>query len=336
MAGHAHPSARVMRIDCGSQAAHRPTSGQRGIALLLVLWVLSLLTIIAVGLTAVQRTESALVANQLATARFQAAAEAGISWAMLNLLTPPTAFEEGTDAWVPDDAPRLWTFADEPLEIRVSNEVSRIDLNKASRNLLEALLAAVGLEQDRAGAVADAIVDWRDADDLTGLNGAEDSDYADAGRSYGAKDGPFDSVEELQEVLGMDPGLYRALAPALTVSGRAEPDQGFAPPLVQAALQGVTLEQAQLGQEEQDSFGRAGDLESGHVGRGGPLYRIRVTSLRGGGAGPSMEALIRAGGRNTQPFEVLWRRFGLTTEKPVTVPGDEGELRERLRGESTP
>jgi general secretion pathway protein K len=316
------------------QATRRPTSGQRGIALLLVLWVLSLLTIIAVSLTATQRTESALIANQLATARFHAAAEAAISWAMLNLLTPPTTIDGGTDAWVPDDTPRLWSFAGEPLEIRVSNEASRIDLNKASRNLLQALFVAVGLEQDRAGAIADAIVDWRDADDLTSLNGAEDGDYANAGRSYGAKDGPFDSVEELQEVLGMDPDLYRAVAPALTVSGRAVPDSEFAPPLVQAALQGVTLEQAQTRQEEQDSIGRSGDLESSPIGRGGPLYRIRVTSLQGGGPGPSMEALVRAGEGSTQPYDVLWRRFGMATKEPVAVAGDEGELREPLQDES--
>ena len=51
-------------------------------------------------------------------------------------------------------------------------------------------------------------------------------------------------------------------------------------------------------------------------------------SLRGGEPGPSMEALVRVGGRNTQPFVVLWRRFGLATKEPVAVAGDEGELRE--------
>lgn len=36
---------------------------QGGIALMLVLWILTLLTIIAIGLTTTQRTESALAAN---------------------------------------------------------------------------------------------------------------------------------------------------------------------------------------------------------------------------------------------------------------------------------
>ena len=34
------------------------------------------------------------------------------------------------------------------------------------------------------------------------LNGAEDADYEAEGLPYGAKDGPFQSVEELRQVLG--------------------------------------------------------------------------------------------------------------------------------------
>jgi len=301
----------------------QPPSSQRGIALLLVLWALVLLTIIAVGLTAAQRTESSLASNQLATARFHAAAEAGINWAILNLLAPETAFGEDADTWVPDGMPRIWRFAGETLEIKVFNETSRIDLNKASRDQLEALLKAAGLAEDRASAIADAIEDWRDTDDLAGLNGAEDSDYKEAGRSYGAKDGPFDTVEELQQVLGVDPELYRMLAPALTVdSDQPTPTQEFAPPLVQAALQGKTLddaEEAGLTQGEQETLTESDNFGVSPVGRGGPLYRVRVTRLVDGEPSLSMEALVRVETREAQPFSVLWRRFGLVAEEPVAA-----------------
>jgi general secretion pathway protein K len=317
MAGHAHPLARFLTIGSRPRTTSRPPLAQRGIALLLVLWVLVLLTIIAVGLTAAQRTESALASNQLATARFHAAAEAGINWAMLNLLAPPTVFDEDADTWVPDGTSRLWTFAGETLEIRVFNETSRIDLNEAQRDQLEALLKAAGLDDDRASAVADAIEDWRDTDDLTGLNGAEDADYENAGRTYGAKDGPFDTVEELQQVLGVDPELYRMLAPALTVdSDQATPTQEFAPPLVQAALQGITLEEWELEKHEQDSVAEPNDSGVSPVGRGGPLYRIRVTRLLDDGPGMSMDALVRVEASRAQPFNILWRRFGIVDERP--------------------
>ena len=51
--------------------------------------VLTLLTIIAIGLTTTQRTESALAANQIAGAIFRAQADAAIQFAALNLLAQP-------------------------------------------------------------------------------------------------------------------------------------------------------------------------------------------------------------------------------------------------------
>jgi general secretion pathway protein K len=45
----------------------------------------------------------------------------------------------------------------------------------------------------------------------------EDAEYLAAGSPYGAKDGPFDSVDELQLVAGMTRDLYRMLRPSLTV-----------------------------------------------------------------------------------------------------------------------
>lgn len=287
------------------QSGDSRCSVQRGIALLLVLWVLALLTIIAVGLTMTQRTESSLAGNQLATARFQALAEAGVSWAALNLLAPLTIFDQETEPWVPDGEPRSWTFAGATLQIRVFNEASRIDLNQVPRDLLEALLRAAALEADEASALADAIEDWRDPDDLPSLNGAEDREYAAAGRPYGTKDNPFDLVDELQLVLGVDQDLYRTLFPALTVnSGGAELNQQFSPPLVQAAL---------------ESLGRGvparDDNSDAHtVDRGGPIYRVRVTQVVDKTPGLSMEALVRIEAGRSPPFGVLRRRFGLAAE----------------------
>ena len=66
---------------------------QTGIALVLVLWIISLLTVMALGLTTTQRTESALTQNQLDGARFRAMAEAAINLTVLNLLSTPLETE---------------------------------------------------------------------------------------------------------------------------------------------------------------------------------------------------------------------------------------------------
>lgn len=297
---------------------------QRGIALMLVLWVIALLIIIAVGLTADQRSETSLAANQLGAARFRALGDAAIGYAVYQLNAPVNLLQDQaavleTDLWVPDGAPWAWRFAGEDLSIRVTDEQSLIDLNQASRELLSALFGALDLPAEEVDALADAVLDWRDPDDLHQLYGAEDPDYRAAGRPYGAKDGPFDSVEELQQVLGFDRALYLALAPVLTVSGSASPSNvDVAPPLVRAALEGISLEELEQRIEEDaaiaDPAGAAG------VNRGGPLYRVRVSLLGAPGAAtPSMEALVRIEPGLFPPFRVLWRNFAPVQGPPSNL-----------------
>jgi general secretion pathway protein K len=306
---------------------------ERGVALLLVLWVIALLTIIAVALTGTQRTETALAANEVDSARFRALADAAIDYAMLNLMVPPitTQGRDNQDAtdpnlWAPDGTPHAWSMGGTTLQVTVYNEASRIDLNQAPRDLLVRLLNAAGVPQDSVDSLADAIMDWRDPDNIRSPNGAEDSDYEAAGLPYGAKNGPFDCVEELQQVMGFTRQIYRLVAPALTVAtGSPQVDQQFASDLVVAALQGITVADAQANRQQQLPGGGQGTAPP-PAGRGGPLYRVLVTLARGR-AQPTMEALVRTGGvqgvtvsavgggsaRNVSnaPVQVLWRRYGL-------------------------
>lgn len=294
---------------------------------MLVLWVIALLIIIAVGLTADQRSETSLAANQIGAARFRALSDAAIGYAVYQLNAPVNLLQDQTevlegDLWVPDGSPRAWRFAGEDLSISVTDEGSLIDLNQASRELLSALLGALDLPAEEIDPLVDAVLDWRDPDDLRQLHGAEDPDYAAAGRPYGAKDGVFDSVEELQQVLGFDRPLFIALAPALTVAGSASPANiDFAPPLVRAALEGISLEEIERRIEADAASGAVAQAPG--VNRGGPLYRIRV-SLSGpaGAATPSMEALVRVEPGLLPPFRVLWRNFAPIRAAQLQV--DEG------------
>ena len=311
---------RTVAIPGDSRPLAKMGGRQRGIALMLVLWVITLLTIIAVGLTATQRTEINLAANQVASASFRAQADAAIQFAALNLLTqPPVATQEealDTQAfWVPDGQPRVWGLGEQMLEIRIINEASLIDLNTADRDLLLALMMAVGLQDAEPDSLVDAILDWRDADELHLVNGAEDLDYEAAGLPYGAKDGPFDSLEELQQVIGFNKELYEILTPALTVSsGQATPEPTFAPPLVQAALQGISLEEMQDRLETETAI-----LEETPTpkGRGGPLYRIQVRWRAPGGTFRFMESLVRIQQGISPPVEILWRRHALAPEQAL-------------------
>jgi hypothetical protein len=69
--------------------------------------------------------------------------------------------------------------------------------------------------------IAAAIVDFRDVDDLpSGPEGAESAAYQAAGLRHGPKNALFESVTELDQVLGMTPGLLNRLRAVVAVYGR--------------------------------------------------------------------------------------------------------------------
>ncbi len=97
-------------------ACQGPAS-QRGIALVLVFWVIALLTVMALGLTKTQRTEAALTANQIADARCRAAADAVTQPEVLDLLSVPLETVPPEQIWLPDGLLRPMQFEDQQLEV---------------------------------------------------------------------------------------------------------------------------------------------------------------------------------------------------------------------------
>ena len=212
----------------------RPISHRmRGAALLLVLWLIVLLTALVGGFALLARIEGlqgrALTRGLVA----ENAARAGVEYALTRVaLTDPRR------QWRADGRPYRWRFADADVEISLIDEAGKLDLNQADVPLLGGLLRALGVDQGQADRLAAAIADWRDTDQLTQpAGGGEDPDYASAGLPYGAKDAEFESVAELQQVLGFTPAIYALLEPHVTVfSGRARPEPAFASAEVLDAL----------------------------------------------------------------------------------------------------
>jgi general secretion pathway protein K len=212
------------------------TSSERGVVLVLVLWMLALLTLTAAGYARSTRTETLLAAYQLQSAQARATAEGGIWLAVRDLIRPAAERD-----WNTAGAPRKVSIGVHFAEVSVQDEAGKIDLNSAREDILAGLLRSTGIDGTQADAVRDAILDWRDRDDLRRDQGAEDEDYRAGGYDWGAKDGPFNSVEELRLVAGMTEALYRKIAPALTVhSHRSTIDQAVAVREALLALPDVT------------------------------------------------------------------------------------------------
>jgi general secretion pathway protein K len=191
-------------------------SGQRGVALVLVLWVSVLLTVVASSFIMERRTETIIVRNSALLARAEAAADAGVHRGIYDMYRS----DNSPDRWKRDGSVQEWTFDAIPVRVELRDESAKIDINTASEPLLRGLLTSSGLNAEDAARLLDAILDWRDPDALKRPNGAEEPDYRDAGLPYKPANSAFQAIEELQLVLGMRPDLYRRLAPSITVFSR--------------------------------------------------------------------------------------------------------------------
>lgn len=188
----------------------------RGVAMIIVLWIITLLSVIAISFVHTMRTDINVVANSLTRVKAETLADAALERAIFELAKPQNIPER----WNADGASRQWLYRDITVTITMQDEVGRIDINTAREELLRGLLLSQGLLEEDVLKLTDAIADWRDADAQKRLRGAEAPDYVTAGLNYAPANAPFQSIEELKLVLGMTPELFGRLAPLITVFSR--------------------------------------------------------------------------------------------------------------------
>ena len=223
------------------------------------------------------------------------------------------------DVWRPDGTIYVWPFGDGIVLISIQDEAGKVDLNNATDDLLEGLFVAVGVENEQAVELVHAIGDFRDEDDISRSAGAEDDDYRAAGYAWEAKDAPFETVAELEQVIGMTREIYERVAPFLTVNARRRGriDPMTAPAEVLRAIPGADAGQIDslLEARTQSDGGTAGNLPAltgvkSYIGRSrGQVFTIRAEVLAESGASFVREAIVQLTPSQSQPFRVhAWRQ----------------------------
>ena len=184
-----------------------------GLALVAVLWMLAALMVMATGVIYAVRGEVRTVSSFREMAVAGALGDAGVVLAARELVSTR------------DRESRLQrydvSFEQSTVAIRIVPLTGLIDLNSAAEPLLTDLIAvAGGVDRGYAASLAQRIIDWRDADEQPLPQGAENSAYAAAGSPFRTRGGPFESPEDLLQVLGLDFDLYARLRPLFTVHSR--------------------------------------------------------------------------------------------------------------------
>ncbi len=213
---------------------------ETGISLIVVLWMLVILTVIALAFSRQLRTEVQLTANYQNQAKAVALAEAGIWRAVMMVSNKNAASVLGETIYLDG---RVYDLDSDDGDLKVSMQSTQglVDLNRAPENLIRNLVQKVAISSEQVDTVTAALLDWRDEDDLRRLSGAEKADYLAKDLGVVPTNGPLVSVAELARLYGINSEIYWALRPYVTVvSGDARIDVTTAPSFVLSALPGMT------------------------------------------------------------------------------------------------
>ena len=289
-----------------AQLVDRPTNG---FVLIVVLWMLALFAVMVIALTNTVRLDVQAKANLLHQAQAEALAD-GILLAVVAKLMEQLAGGPGSP---PIGRVVQCQLDGNAVAVSVVDVAGLIDLNAAPVELLARVITGVGVAADQAAELAAAIGDFRDYDDEPLPRGAEVKEYRAAGMPFGPKNAPFETVEELDQVLGMKPKILVRLRELVTVHSRAPGlDVALAPDAVVMALAGPgfgAIERARARLAEQFAAGGGGRSRT-------QMVSVSVTGSLGGHF--QRRATVEASAAHPLGFAI--RAWGASSPQDYDLP----------------
>ena len=258
--------------------------GQRGFALLIVIWALVLLSLILTHVLSAGRSEAQLARNLRLAAEAEPVADAAVQNTIFHLL------DRSPQGW-PLQGHHHLILPGGAADVVVENIAGKINPNSADENLLAAVLTLCGASVARIGAISQAIMVWRAPATVPEDDAAA---YRAADLRYAPPNAPFETDGEIGLVVGMTPALETCLRPHLSVfQANDTPSVAAADPFVAQAM-GLMARQA----------GDGGALATDEGGN--PTVTITAAAIvRGGGHFIRRATIELVAGRLGRPFRVL-------------------------------
>lgn len=191
----------------------------KGIALVMVLWILTLLSVIVGEFCFTMRTQVNITRNFMETTEAHYIAVAGLNTAIeqtirqivapapVNSADPQDTTADQIQWRVNTQIPPM-PYGYGEYTVWIDNEGGKVNINLADKDLLRLMLNGFDIDDAQKDTIVDSILDWRDTDDLKRLNGAESDYYMSLPVPYECKNGDFDSIEELLLVKGVTPEIF--------------------------------------------------------------------------------------------------------------------------------
>lgn len=290
---------------------------ERGLALLVVLWIIVSAVLLVTSFNATVRSGATFVASEVQLAKTEAALDAGAEIAAAHLIDTVKARR-----WTGDGSRRKVMFGDAELTISIVDANGLIDLNKTDDKLLLAFFRQFTGSETKAAQIRDNIMSAR-LDVAARKLKDKDADYSDDAEEKVPDGIAFVDASQIRGLRGMTPDLYRQIAPYITVyssSGRINPVA--APNEILTAIPNLTkidisrmrdaMSQGQARDNPalSDIRQRAG---SSLTDQSGPAYLVTVEARRANDAYLASKIFVIAAGLDRDA------PYRLVAKKPMTL-----------------
>lgn len=201
------------------------SSPDRGIALIIVMISVVILTILAGGFAYSMKVEMYLARNSRSFSELEWLGRSGMERAKWILaedmkLDPEDSCNDvwagGSGGWSASNSPLATVHLPETIKLGTGeftlhpmiDTERKININRADELLLQRVFTAMGADAGEIPVVVGSILDWIDRDDAEHLQGAESDYYLGFDPPYEAKNGPIDDLSELLLVQGVNPQMF--------------------------------------------------------------------------------------------------------------------------------
>ena len=186
----------------------RKSAASEGVALIITLWILLILSTMAAGFAYRMRLGIKVAGYQRDSFKTLVLAQAGVERAIAELKNEVEGYISLEQSWREGQEMALgegkvtYNVVDEESKVCINN---LLEDERVGWDALEMLKNLPGADNELAA----SIMDWIDEPSATHREGGAENDYyQDLPQPYPCKDGPLDTVEELLLVKGMTPYIF--------------------------------------------------------------------------------------------------------------------------------
>jgi general secretion pathway protein K len=281
------------------------TDRRRGAVLVTVLWLIALLSALAMAASITFRGFAGLVVLDRDRVQAEALLTGGLEAAVHTVdILGDTPL---------DELETTISLSTGSVHAHLSDEGGRIDIGKAPIEVLASLFRYLGAPAEAADTIARAIDEWRKPVHANRSNTAAESPNESAKKTN--VDQPFTDIRQIVLVPGMAPEWVGAIAPLATVYGSETVNPLTAPARVLAALPGVDASRLQAFLQMRGKYkystdatgliAMLGSAEQYLAVKTPPVVSVHLTARLANGFAQAARAVVVPAPEGSQPYRLL-------------------------------